>query len=152
MGKKAFQPSKGNQVNRSTIQASISIGRDSSDTIRIRITDNTSRVQFVDLKMSPHDFAMAATGLSFVPVVATVNGLEYVGMRKVSEPRTIECPLDTYDRGRLSAWLIDNAQEPGWTLDAYLGSQGSISTTLSCSGRTLRYRVYKFVNVTQETA
>lgn len=139
-------------MNRSAIQASISISRDSSDTISIRITDSTSRIQFVELKMSPHDFAMATTGLSFAPVVATVNGLEYVGMQKVSEPRTIECPLDTYDRDHLSAWLIDNAQEPGWTLDAYLGSQGSISTTLSGNGRTLRYRVYKFVNVTQESA
>jgi len=139
-------------VNRNTIQANISISRDNKENICIRITDNASCIQFVDLKMSPYDFAMAVTGLSFVPVVAAVNGLDYVGMQKVSEPRTIECPLDTYDRDHLSAWLIDNAQEPGWTLDAYLVSQGSISTTLSGNGRTLRYRVYKFVSVTQEAA
>lgn len=139
-------------MNRNTIQANVSISRDSRETIRIRITDSTSRIQFVELKMSPHDFAMATTGFSFVPVEAIVTGLEHVGMQKVSEPRTVDCPLKTYDTNELRAWLIDNAQEPGWTLDAYLGSQGSISTPLSGNGRTLRYRVYKFVPVTQEAA
>ena len=139
-------------MNRNTIQANVSISRDSNENIRIRITDNASRIQFVELKMSPHDFAMATTGLSFVPVEAIVTGLEHVGMQKVSEPRTVDCPLNTYDRNELMAWLIDNAQEPGWTLDAYLGSQGSISTTLSGNGRTLRYRVYKFVPINKVSA
>ena len=139
-------------MNINTIQANVTISRDSNETIRIRITDNTSRVQFVDLKMSPHDFAMATTGLSFVPVEAIVTGLEHVGMQKVSEKRTVDCPLNTYDRDELRAWLIDNAQEPGWTLDAYLGSQGSISTPPSGNGRTLRYLVYKFVPVTKDAA
>jgi hypothetical protein len=93
--------------------------------------------------MSPHDFATAVTGLSGIKVDAEVRGLDVVGKKKVVESRSALCPLNSYDKSTLQAWLLDNCQEEGWTIDPYLGSQSSLS--YHTEGVTLNYRVYKYV-------
>lgn len=119
------------------------ISRRSSDKIVISITDEASRSEFVEVELSPHDFAMAVTGLSFVKATGSVRGLENVGKKKVIEKRSVVCPLNSYDRKNLSAWLEQNCSEQGWLLDTYLGSQGSIENV--DGGRKLNYSVYKYV-------
>lgn len=131
-----------------TINASITISRNSRDTIRIRVKDDASRIQFIDVKMTPHDFAMAITGLSEIEVQADVHGLEHVGKTRVTEPRTAVCPLNTYDKDALRQWLKDNCQEPGWMLDDYIDSQGSV--TWGKDNATIRYRVYRYEAPPQE--
>lgn len=124
------------------INASITINRDSNDVIHIRVMDEASRVRFIDVSMTPEDFAMAITGLSEVKAPAEVRGLEHVGKTKIVEQRATVCHLNTYDKAVLRQWLEDNHQEPGWILDAYLGSQNSVT---SCEGgKTLRYRVFRY--------
>lgn len=118
------------------------ISRRSDDKIVISIEDEASRTEFVEVKLSPHDFAMAVTGLSFVKVTGSVRGLENVGKKKVTEKRSVVCPLDSYDKKDLSAWLEQNCSEQGWLLNTYLGSQGSVEYV--DGGRKLNYSVYKY--------
>lgn len=125
-----------------TIDASLTISRDSNDVMKIRIQDKASRVAFVQAEISPRDMMMALTGLSHVDCKAKVQGLEHVGKHKVIETRTAKCPLKTYDKGALVAWLEENCQEPGWILSTYLGSHGSVDHT--SDGTVLRYSVYRY--------
>jgi hypothetical protein len=97
----------------------------------------------VEFEMKLADFAAALTGLAFVPGDMRVAGLAVVGKQRVSERRSIECPLDTYDKKELSQWLVENAQEEGWTLNTYLGSQTSV--TRRDDKTILQYSVTKFV-------
>lgn len=130
------------------ITASLTIGRGSDDLIRIRIKDESSRVQFATLSISPHDFAMAVTGLSEINVDCECHGLGHVGKQKIVEPRTAVYKGSNLDRAFLSAWLLENRQEKGWSINSYLGSQGSITST--DGGTLLRYAVYKYVDEQQK--
>jgi hypothetical protein len=126
------------------LKAEVTITRSSSDVIRIVIRDETSFTTFVELEMKPEEFAMAVTGLSYRPAEMKVRGLEHVGKTRINEKRQIVCPLKTYDKEILVAWLEDHAQEDGWILNTYLGSQNSISRNKD--GETvLNYSVTKYV-------
>lgn len=125
------------------MKAKVSISRDSSDRVNIRIQDCASRIQFVELSLSVEDYGYLITGLSNQEAEMEVRGLENVGKRSVTEPRVILCPVKSYSKEVLQQWLLDYAQEEGWTIDTYLGSQGSI--THKEDGVLLSYRVYKYV-------
>jgi hypothetical protein len=125
------------------LKAKVTISRTSQDKVVISIVDDASRLQFVEVSMEPEAFAYAITGLAYRPADIEVRGLEFVGKTHVREQRTIECPLNTHDKSTLRKWLEDNAQEEGWLLDTYLGSQTSITRG---DGKTiLRYAVDKYV-------
>jgi hypothetical protein len=126
------------------IDVSVTIGRDSNDVINLRFVDEASRVVFLDVEMTPNDFAQCLTGLSYVKAKGEVRGLEYVGKIKVQEHRSIVCPLNTYDRGELEEWLIVNGAEEGWFVYPYLGSQSSIS--YRNDKKILNYSVHKYVD------
>lgn len=126
------------------IKAAVTISRVSDGTIRLRVEDSESRIEFVELSMSPADFANAITGLACQPAVGGVRGLEYVGKTKVTEARQVECPLGTFDKEKLSAWLESNCQEEGWLLSSYLGSQSSV--VRADDKTTLNYSVTKYVD------
>ena len=124
------------------IKACLSIGRDSSDLIRIRIRDQYSRKEFVDLGISAEGFGLAVTGLSELECDAVVSGLGVVGMNKIQERRSVVCPISTYDKNVLVDWLKNNCQEDGWELMAYLGSQSSVA---HCpDGVVLNYSVVRY--------
>lgn len=121
----------------------VTITRDSNDIVRISFRDECSRIEFAEARMTVEDFGFAITGLAEQPASVEVRGLEYVGKRQVNESRSIECPLKTYDREELSAWLMENAREDGWIVNGYLGSQGSVGYR---DGKTiLNYGVTKYV-------
>lgn len=120
----------------------VSISRNSNDEVNIRVYDGASRVEFVDISMTLENYALLITGMSRVEAVGEVRGLEYVGKEKFTENRSVECPLDTYDKAKLQQWLVDNCQEDGWELNTYLGSQGSIGRKGGV--RTLNYSVYRY--------
>lgn len=126
------------------INTKITITRSSSDEIKLRVRDEASRLEFLEIRLTPHDFAMALTGLSEVKCEsAAVTGLENVGKTKITENRSVLCPLDTHSKEELADWLIQNAQEPGWILSPYLGSQRSVQ--YEGDRRRLNYVVYKYV-------
>lgn len=121
----------------------LSISRASSGEINIGIEDALSSIEFIDAKISCEEFAKAITGLSSRPMEAEIIGFEYVGKLKIREERKIECDLKSYNRNELEVWLKNNAQENGWILDSYLGSQSSIS--YFGDKKILNYAVYKYV-------
>ena len=126
------------------IKARISISRDSSGVIRMRIRDDASRNEFVDLKISAESFGLAITGLSETECEATISKIETVGMTKIRERRRSACPLHTYNKITLENWLKENCQEPGWTLDTYIGSQESVIRDKD-GNLFLNYSVVKYV-------
>jgi len=127
------------------IKATLSIAY-RQDCISIRIHDEASRIEFLDAEISHHEFSRGLSSLQGRPFIeCEVRGLQWIGKKCVTEKRSIECPLTTYDREKLSEWLRANAQEEGWLVSAHLGSQGSID---SRDGKTiLNYSVTKYVEV-----
>jgi len=125
------------------IDASITISRNSNDTIRIAIKDRASGVRFAEVELTPHDFGMAVTGLSEIPVPCVVRELDVVGKTKIMETRTVACPLTTHERAPLRAWVVEHCQEPGWRVSCRLDTQGSVQRS-PCGGQLLRYTVYRY--------
>lgn len=130
------------------IEGKITISRptfgDGSESIVIRLTDKNALVQFAEVNISPRDFAMALTGLSELPVEIEANHLEKVGKVREREIRQAVCPRH-YRKDELSDWLLTNAQEDGWILDAGLRSQGSVLNNQDGSV-TLNYSVTRWVD------
>ena len=119
--------------------------------MKIRLTDEASGTEFVEVTLTLEQFTQAITSLQ-ITAPAEVHGLEYVGKTKVTERRTIELPkqMQNSDRPEMSAWLAEAGKEDGWIVDLYLGSQGSIQYA---DGKTfLMYRVYRFVEQQEASA
>lgn len=130
------------------LEGKITISRpqygDGRELITLRFTDDLSRGRFLEVQVSPGDFAMAVTGASEMPCLLLVESLETVGLKKITENRSCVCPLRGYDKAELELWLIQNAKEEGWAINPYLGSKSSCTT--SPDGETvLHYSVYKYV-------
>jgi hypothetical protein len=126
------------------MKAKVTISRASDDRVRIRIRDEASGIEFAEVSLTVEAYGYAITGLSEQEAELSVRGLEWVGKKRVTESRQKVCPLDTCDKDKLSKWLQENAQEEGWILSTYLGSQSSTSRA-SCGGTLLRYSVTKYV-------
>lgn len=122
----------------------LTISRNSHGEILIIIRDEASRANFATVTTTPEVLGLALTGMSEQEVGLTVQHLDRVGKKRVSEARSIICPLDTYDRAELQVWLDNNGQEEGWILDSYLRTQSSVER-LGDGGRRLNYSVFKFV-------
>jgi hypothetical protein len=128
---------------RAPFKGTISINRRSDDKISVSFVDDASRTEFLDVQLSMSEMMSALTGLAYVPVKGEVRGLDVVGKERVREKRSITYPGRSSDRSVMQKWLTENAQEEGWTVDSYLGSQSSISYK---DGETiLNYAVFKFV-------
>jgi hypothetical protein len=128
------------------MKAKVTISRNSHDMVRISFRDVASGIEFAEASMTVEAYGYAITGLSEQEADLEVRGLEYVGKQRVTESREIVCPLKTYDRKELSAWLSDHAQEEGWLVSTYLGSQSSVK--YKDEGSILRYSVTKYVDET----
>jgi len=126
------------------MKCKLTISRNSNDVINITIVDDLSGIQFVDVALDLASFAQAITGCARIHGDMKVRELDHVGLQKITEPRSIVCPLGICDRKILSKWLSDNAQENGWILDAYLGSQHSIGSSAG-NGVILNYKVIKYI-------
>jgi hypothetical protein len=127
------------------LKANLTISRPSSSTasdepfIRMVVRDNGSRTQFLELDVPLATFALALTGLSEVECSMKVNHLDRVGLIKESKSITYvltaeylaKYAIHSFDRVKLGYLMEqdpDNlfAQEDGWVLSTYLGSQNSI--------------------------
>lgn len=125
------------------IKATIAISRTSHGEIKIHFSDKASRVGFLEVTLTPAEFTNAITGLYGQEVPAIVRGLDKVGKTLVRGNRTLKCPLDSWDKTVLSAWLEENGKEDGWIVSSYLGSQNSI--VRKDNETHLNYEVYKYV-------
>ncbi len=131
----------------------LSMSRNSRDMFTVLVQDSRSRAMICKVSMTPEQFAMAISG-TYVSDLPTVCGdLAQVGKKRIIEKRTATISHDDYwqcsegdysrKKEKLGQWLIENHSEPGWNIDTYLGSQGSISAQPDGS-YVLRYQVYRF--------
>lgn len=137
------------------MKGSITISRpsygDGREKIRICVRDKASRGEFCEILVDYADFAKALTGLSETPMDFTCRGLENVGKKRVVEQRRIAAPGDgLHKREFMQNWLLENAQEPGWQINSYLGSQSSITRDHDTGIYYLNYSVFKFVDAEEE--
>jgi len=126
------------------MKAKVTISRASDDMVRIRIRDEVSGIDFAEVSLTVEAYGYAVAGLSEQPGELEVRGLQWVGKKRITEQRQILCPLDTYNRDALEAWLRDNGKEDGWLVSTYLGSQKSVSR--AAGGVLLNYSVTKYVD------
>lgn len=108
------------------IPCKLTISRNSNDVITLSVRDDISSNVVCEASIQLVEFAHLMTGLAEIEAMAEWRNTEFIGMSKITERRSLECPLDCYDRSALQKWLIKNGQEEGWMLDSYLGSQNSI--------------------------
>jgi hypothetical protein len=127
------------------IQCELGITRSSNGKYYIRIGCETSHTNFCELELTGEQFAEAITGLYSSDIKGSIKGLDRVGKTRVREARSVVCSLKTWDRDVLQQWLLENCQEEGWLIDAYLGSQTSIKTVED--GTQLNYSVFKYIEV-----
>lgn len=127
------------------MKAKVTISRNSRDVVCITFRDEASGIQFAEASMTVEAYGYAITGLAEQDADLEVRGLEYVGKQRITESREIVCPIKTYDRKALSEWLSENAQEDGWLVSTYLGSQKSV--TYKDDGAVLRYSVTRYVDL-----
>lgn len=132
------------------LRVKITISRNNHNAMSVHMRDELSGIEFARIELSPHDFCMALTGLAEVEGKLTCQGLEYVGKKRITEQRSIVCPLKSYTkREELSKWLEENAQEEGWLLISYLGCQSSVEYK---DGKTiLNYSVKKYIKPKEAT-
>ncbi|WP_239354793.1 hypothetical protein [Providencia rettgeri] len=121
---------------------------DDREKINIVVKCDVSKLRFLSLEIDYADFAKCITGLSEVDCELEVSGLENVGKKRITEQRSVICPIKSYEKRVLRDWLINNKQEDGYILDAYLGSQSSVQ--YCDEGTILNYRVIKYVEVDNE--
>jgi len=126
------------------MKAKVTISRASDDRVRIRIRDEVSGIDFAEVSLTVEAYGYAVTGLSEQPGELEVRGLQWIGKKRITEPRQIVCPLDTYNRDALEAWLQENGKEDGWLVSTYLGSQRSVSRVPE--GTLLNYSVTRYVD------
>ena len=128
------------------MDGNITITRMSDGMICVSMRDKASGIKFVSAEMDCETFAMAVTGLAECECEIETHGLAHIGKKRVRESREIVCPIRLIDvrKDELQKWLEANAQEEGWILDSYLGSQSS--TKIHPNGTLLRYSVVKYID------
>lgn len=130
------------------LNGNITISRHSKNKIYITIQDELSNQKFIDIELTHKQFSEAITGLSFVECEFQVSALERIGKKKVTEQRSIIYTGNhSYNKTSQEQWLLNNAQEEGWSINYYLGSHNSIKYNQQDSTTTLNYSVYKYVDV-----
>lgn len=85
------------------------MGGSAGDTIRISIEDDSSRVQFVECDVTPHDFAMAVFGRGNVPASFETAGLNLIGTKAENKTELVPFDAHKYQRER-SAFEGDDVE------------------------------------------
>jgi hypothetical protein len=104
------------------------------DHVTIEVTDDTSGIEFLEIEMSPVAFTAALGRLACVPCRSTtLRGIENVGKIMERKPLSVALPTTTKwkERKEIAVKLLQEVcekQYPGWTVDTYLGSQGSFTS------------------------
>lgn len=126
------------------LAGTLTISRPSTGGVTISVRDEASGARFLEVSISHEEFSQALGALSSRPVSMVVRGLDVVGKTRITERRTVTAPGQAFSRDNWGAWLQENAQEDGWILDTYLGSQHSVGHK---DGNTiLNYSVFKYVD------
>lgn len=126
------------------IKGEMQITRCNHNKIHIEVQCSESLAHFLAIELTTDEFAMLVTGCHQSDIKMEVRGLDKVGKTRVLEKRQVICPLKSYDKDELGAWLTENCQEEGWLLSTYLGSQSSTKSV--DNGTLLNYSVCKWID------
>lgn len=119
----------------------VTISRDNSDNIYIRIVDSLSRIEFVDVCMRPPDFAKAITGFAMQEGVADIRGLDKVGKEMIDEMSFTLPPHTSWeDRKKIATEIAQKTCKDGWIPDISFNSQYSFFNVegVTCAKTTIR--------------
>jgi hypothetical protein len=128
------------------MKAKVTISRDSRDIFRIEIEDGASGLPIVEIEMTPHDFAVALSGLSRSPAEMVFAPTEFtaknIGKKCEVKPFFVERNWMNRAEQKAIVWAeFDKIfeQDPTWMLwDDGTGSQQS--------GDKHRAVMYRFVD------
>ncbi len=87
--------------------------------ISIRVTDETSRIEFLEINLSLEEFALVMTGLSGVNCELETRGLNFVGMKREVKEEWIAVPekfslMKESNKKELAKELITPFEVEGW--------------------------------------
>lgn len=115
------------------------------DTIKIELHDENTGICFVRGTMSLADFAMAITGLGYMPIQLELNGLEYVGKKLVQMGVDLFVPKGIiYNQEKLYTYIVGEIESlyPEWILRLSITSR--IPVDQNHGVPTVRVLLYKY--------
>lgn len=119
-------------------------GRSSDGTFRIRITDEAASCCFVEVKMTPENFAYMLANQP-VECDGEVMNLNRVGKTKMREQRSVVYTGEKTDKKTIRKWLLEEHQEHGWEMNDQLSSQNSLAYDSETGHYHVNYTVEKWV-------
>ncbi len=106
------------------LEGSFGVCRSSDGNIYLRIRDELSGMDFVEIKMTPEQFALGITGLHGTKCELDVRGTEFLGMQhEVKQVMVVTGSedVDTYSREKMTdelwSYLCTEHEIDGWTVD-----------------------------------
>lgn len=133
-------------MSRKTIAGEMCISRDNHNSINIEMICSESNTKFAHVRLTAEQFGMMVTGAYQSGIKIEVQNLDRVGKQKVIEHRQMVHPVAHSTRTEMERFLIDNAQEEGWIVNPYLGSQKSVQHR-GDAGSILCYTVHKYIDI-----
>lgn len=119
-------------------------GRSSDGMFRIRIADEAANCCFVEVKMTPENFAHMLANQP-VECEGEVHNLHRVGKTKIRESRSVVYTGEKTDKKTLRKWLLEEHQEHGWEMNDQLSSQDSLVYNSETEDYAVNYSVEKWV-------
>lgn len=118
------------------------------DIFEISIECEKSLQRFVVAEITPHDLALAMSGLASIPVNLTTKGLDKVGKYRHIKTIEFEVGNDIHDRHESAMKEFVKHRPDGWELWGRFGSQNSFFTK---DGKTYtRATIVSWQNCPQE--
>jgi hypothetical protein len=108
------------------------------DLIYLQIKDVASGKPIVSITMTPHDFAMALTGMSMQPCFYGVDNPQFIGKFKAVRHWRAELTITELDTVLYAAdykdcikdYMYANIPNKDWAFTGYLNSQNSVVSNL----------------------
>lgn len=98
----------------------ISISRNSNNEINICIEDKMSGARFIDVKMTPENFALAITNLSSLNCDFELRGLSVVGKKLEVKKELLDAKdLSCSNYAEKILELVKPYEIDGWKVDSY---------------------------------
>lgn len=95
--------------------------------ICMRIRDEVSRTDFVEIEIPFDEFSKALMGAAERPMGYSTKGLDVIGKNRINENRKMIVDNIGYDKDEYSKVIARDFKEEGWKASTYLGSKNSVT-------------------------
>ncbi|AXN57822.1 hypothetical protein KASHIRA_01680 [Serratia phage vB_SmaM-Kashira] len=119
--------SKENKLIRGQLSISRRDGGGVPARVTIKIRDEVSRTDFVEIEIPFDEFARALMGSAERPMGYRTKGLDVIGKERINENRKMIVDNVGYDKDVYSKIIDRDFKEEGWKACSYLGSKNSIT-------------------------